>query len=272
MSSLDIATAFIRRNLESQQRKPLVVGIQGPQGSGKSYLASHLAQELSKEPSPLRVVVLSIDDLYLPHQGLVAVAKANPDNPLLKGRGQPGTHEIQLGVNLLHALYEGDAEVKLPSFDKSLFNGEGDRLPMDDTRVVKPPVVDVVILEGWFVGFQPISSDDLDMKWEQTWGKERALLGIPEGLCKKENVAQLNHNLNDYQRLWDLLTIFIQACLHPLESRFILTGKRTQLKPSAPESTSESLFSIVYEWRLEQEHYMKAHNGNKGMSDEGVKQ
>lgn len=225
MSSLDIAATFIRRNLESQQSKPLVVGIQGPQGSGKSYLASHLAQELSKEPSPLRVVVLSIDDLYLPHQGLVAVARAYPDNPLLKGRGQPGTHEIQLGVDILRALHEGDAEVKLPSFDKSLFNGEGDRLPMDDSRVVivKPPSVDVVIIEGWFVGFHPISPDDLDMKWDQTWGKERDLLGIPDGLCKKENVAQLNHNLNDYQRLWDLLTIFIQACFHPLEPRFILT-------------------------------------------------
>ena len=220
MSSLDIAATFIRRNLESRQKKPLVVGIQGPQGSGKSYLASRLAQELSKEPSPLRVVVLSIDDLYLPHQGLVAVAQANLDNPLLKGRGQPGTHEIQLGVDLLHALHEGVAEVKLPSFDKSLFNGEGDRLPMDDSRivVVKPPVVDVVIIEGWFVGFRPIPAHELDMIWEQTWWKERDLLGIPEGLCKKEDVTQLNHNLNEYQRLWDLLTALIQACLPPLTS------------------------------------------------------
>ena len=53
---------------------------------------------------------------------------------------------------------------------------------------------------------------------------------------------------------------------------FILTRGHIQLKPPVPESATQSLFSIVYEWRLEQEHYMKVNNGNRGMSDEGVKQ
>ena len=67
--------------------RPLFVGIQGPQGSGKSFLTSHLHQKLSSPPHSLSVVVLSIDDLYLPHVQLVALANANPENKLLRGRG-----------------------------------------------------------------------------------------------------------------------------------------------------------------------------------------
>ena len=36
-------------------------------------------------------------------------------------------------------------------------------------------------------------------------------------------------------------------------------------------SENRSKFSVVYKWRLEQEHYMKASNGGIGMSDDAVK-
>ncbi|KAF6760225.1 D-glycerate 3-kinase, partial [Ephemerocybe angulata] len=258
MSSLSIAANFILDQLTGCLARPLIAGIQGPQGSGKTFLASHLVQRLAASDSNLRMVVLSIDDLYLPHSGLQAVARSHPENPLLRGRGQPGTHDVQLGLDLLTALHEGRTKVRLPSFDKSLFDGEGDRLPMDDRRVVvvEPPAVDVIVLEGWFIGFQPISPELLDEKWERVWKREEARLGIPEGFCTKSNIAELNQNLVEYQALWDRLDIFIQASLSPIE----------------PEDDEDSPYSIIYQWRLEQEHAMKALNGNRGMADEAVRQ
>ena len=44
-----------------------------------------------------------------------------------------------------------------------------------------------------------------------------------------------------------------------------------QLKANPPSSSTQSRYSIVYKWRLEQELYMKAHNGGRGMSDSAVK-
>lgn len=33
----------------------------------------------------------------------------------------------------------------------------------------------------------------------------------------------------------------------------------------------ETPYSLIYKWRLQQEHNMKANNGGKGMTDEQVK-
>jgi len=136
---------------------PLFVAVQGPQGSGKTFLTSRLCEALASPPHSLSVAVLSIDDLYLPHAQLVAVAQANPENRLLQGRGQPGTHDVKLGTEILHRLkyvnepeHGHNAAVQIPSFDKSLFGGEGDRIEIGS--VVRPPI-DVVILEGWCVDF-----------------------------------------------------------------------------------------------------------------------
>jgi len=202
-------------------------------------------------------VVFSIDDLYLPHEALVSLAAAHPQNILWQGRGQPGTHDIDLGVKILSALKAGEHKVKLPQFDKSLFAGEGDRLAMDDDRVVvveQPPPPDIVIFEGWCVGFQPISEDTLLGRWDGVWKLERERLGLgEEEVGKLEDVKAINHELKDYLRLWSFFKVFVQ------------------LKPNPPASDTLSQYHVVYKWRLEQEHYMKAHNGGRGMSDAGVK-
>lgn len=212
-SALNIASNFIRDKLARHSARPLIVGLQGPQGSGKSFLSSRLREVLGRTPEPLRVVVLSIDDLYLPHSALKTLASQHPHNPLLKGRGQPGTHDVQLGIDLLSALRKGCSQVSLPSFDKSLFDGEGDRLPSHDERVivVEPPAVDVVILEGWCVGFHQIPLEKLDMRWEHVWKTERERLGIPDTFCTKLNILEMNANLSAYKPLWDMLDIFIQV-------------------------------------------------------------
>src|SRR6266571_3929252 len=169
-TTLGLASQHIIKHLGN--KRPLFAALQGPQGSGKTFLAAQLQTRLQSPPHSLRITVLSIDDLYLPHKDLVSLAAS--ENVLWKGRGLPGTHDIDLGVKIFSNLVSRDNSFELPRFDKSLFNGEGDRLPMDGTGpvIIQPPPVDVVILEGWLVGFHPISIDELLSRWHGVWKDE----------------------------------------------------------------------------------------------------
>ncbi|KAG6857198.1 hypothetical protein H0H87_008264 [Tephrocybe sp. NHM501043] len=245
---MDAVVGHIVGQIDPNPSVPLFVAIQGPQGSGKSYLSAQLKERLSQPPHSLNVALLSIDDLYLPHDGLVHLANQYPPNPLWAGRGQPGTHDVRLGVEILHKLRTRSEKVELPCFDKSLFNGEGDRLP---SGVAVESPVDVVILEGWCVGFCPISSQELATRWDGVWHDEIARLDLPNFVTKPD-LERVNETLNNYVELWSFFDIFVQ------------------IKP-APVLEYPSKYSIVYKWRLQQEHTMKATNGGRGMSDEGVK-
>ena len=249
--------------------RPLFVAFQGPQGSGKlhetllqhsltnaslykqgkTFLTSKLRDVLSEAPHGLSVAVLSIDDLYLPHSGLVEVATAYPHNKLLAGRGQPGTHDVPLGTKLLNELRtinepeKAGTSVRFPAFEKSLFGGEGDRV--EEGIVIEPPV-DVVILEGWCVGFCPIKESEIDTRYESTIPDLQGILDLKS--FQKENILEINAKLWEYVEWWSFFDCFIQV------------------RP--PEATP---YSFIYKWRLQQEHNMKAKNGGKGMSDEQVK-
>ncbi|KAJ7733547.1 P-loop containing nucleoside triphosphate hydrolase protein [Mycena maculata] len=248
MSALKPLLAHVLQAAAATATRPLFVALQGPQGSGKSYLSALLVSELRSHS--LNVALLSLDDIYLPHAGLVSLSETHPDNALWRGRGQPGTHDIPLGLQVLTQLRDGK-RVEIPRFEKSLFDGEGDRLPVgSEGAVVVAPPVDVVIFEGWCVGFYPVSSAELDARWDGAWAEERRHLGMGESM-RKEDVLQVNETLKEYIPLWDFFNTFVQ------------------LQPSP--SSEESPLSVIYNWRLEQEHHMKARNGGKGMTDAGVK-
>jgi len=211
-TTFEAVTAYILKQLS--YKKPLFVAIQGPQGSGKTYLSARLREYLTSEPHNLRAALLSIDDLYLSHAKLLDLAASKPHNPLWQGRGQPGTHDVALGISILEALKDGSQSVELPRFDKSLFNGQGDRLPMDGSgvRIKQPPAVDVVILEGWCVGFYPITQEELDKRWDGIWIEERDKLGLPgDTLCSKRDVERTNEALLQYSRLWNFFDTFIRV-------------------------------------------------------------
>jgi D-glycerate 3-kinase len=124
---------------------PLVVGVTGPQGSGKSAAAGALA--LLLRDRGLRTAILSLDDLYLT---LAERRRLAADvHPLLATRGVPGTHDVALGLALIESLGRAGATA-LPRFDKA----------MDDRRDpagwdVVPGPVDVILFEGWCVGARP---------------------------------------------------------------------------------------------------------------------
>ena len=103
--------AEVRRSLG----RPVVAGLCGSQGSGKSTMALFLKSLL--EGRGLKTAILSLDDLYLTleQRGRLGVDV----NPLLKTRGVPGTHDVGLGLALIDVLSDGGAEVSMPRFDKA---------------------------------------------------------------------------------------------------------------------------------------------------------
>lgn len=117
-------------------RRPLVVGVQGVHGSGKSRLCAQIECEFLG--SGMNVAVLSFDDFYLPRTRL--------GNAI---RGPPHTHDIELLAETISQLRS--KSVCVPVFDKTCMGGTGDRVGW---RTVEGPV-DLVLLRGWCAGFMP---------------------------------------------------------------------------------------------------------------------
>lgn len=225
-----------RKEHVKDHKGPLMVGLQGPQGCGKTTLCDALLQHLRDKG--LKVAVLSLDDLYRTHDGLKKVAGDHPNNPLLAGRGPPGTHDMELASsvldNIMH-INEGNGHVELPVFDKSLCEGEGDR--SEKTVPVDGPL-DVFVLEGWSMGFGPLTPSALKQRYEKKDGKY-----FPKHSL--ESLTDLNESLVEVsQKMYPHFSVLVQV-----------------------EPTS---YDYVFDWRLQQEHNMKKANGGKGMTDEQV--
>ena len=130
--------------------RPLVVGVNGAQGSGKSTLCKFL-EVLLVEHNQIGVT-LSLDDLYLTRAARLDMAATQ--HPLFATRGVPGTHDVALGMAILDRLLAGKS-ADLPVFDKA----RDDRAA--GTRRVDGPV-QVILLEGWCVGAVPQPWADLE--------------------------------------------------------------------------------------------------------------
>lgn len=201
----------------SKRLRPLFVGLQGPQGVGKTTLTRNLFKILEGPPHSLKLAILSLDDLYLSHSGLIRLAEKYPSNGLLQGRGQPGTHDVDLGETILDAfnhINDPDAKpVEIPIFDKSLFNGEGDRLP---SGIVVQPPVHVFILEGWSMGFYPLSSEELERKYQEITAKE-----VGDVVAGEPDVSSIirKHSLEDLLLVNTFLLKYVEK-LYPLFDAF----------------------------------------------------
>ena len=134
--------------------KPLLLGVNGAQGSGKSTLCRFL-QLILAEAYQYKVIGFSIDDLYLTRAERQRLGQEI--HPLLVTRGVPGTHDISLGQRILRALFDPTGKrVALPVFDKAL----DDRRPPAEWPIVDGPA-DIVIFEGWCVGAKPQAEMEL---------------------------------------------------------------------------------------------------------------
>jgi len=123
--------------------EPLVLGINGAQGSGKARLFNLLEVVLT-EAFDLRVVGMSIDDIYLTRAEREALARTV--HPMLLTRGVPGTHDVQLGLRLLTELKSAtdDQITRIPMFDKST-----DERCHEDAWHDFQGRADVIIFDGW---------------------------------------------------------------------------------------------------------------------------
>lgn len=134
---------------------PLLLGINGAQGTGKSTLADFL-RSATQHLFGWRTAVLSIDDFYLTQAERQKLGR--DVHPLFETRGVPGTHDTAMlttYLDRLEKLAEGESLI-LPKFDKA----NDDRAPKSDWTEVAGPV-DMIVLEGWCVGSQPQILDAL---------------------------------------------------------------------------------------------------------------
>lgn len=129
-------------SLHAARKAPLIIGINGAQGTGKSTLAKVLKTVL-EHSGHLKTTILSLDDLYFSQA--VRNDLALTVHPLLKTRGVPGTHDAIGGLKLLRQLRSGRATT-LPRFDKSIDTPT----PPEAWETILEPV-DVVLFEGWCI-------------------------------------------------------------------------------------------------------------------------
>jgi D-glycerate 3-kinase len=126
--------------------KPIIVAINGCQGSGKSTLTDYLKDYLENIHG-LKIANLSLDDFYFSQ--IERESLAEKIHPLFKTRGVPGTHDIKLAMQIIKQLVADSGTIKLPRFDKSTDNPFSN----DCWPEISTPV-DIVIFEGWCVGAQ----------------------------------------------------------------------------------------------------------------------
>lgn len=174
---------------EAASRKPLIVGVNGAQGSGKSTLCRFL--EVLLRPRGLRTVTLSLDDLYLSRSERAELAREV--HPLFATRGVPGTHAIGLGFDIVEDVLTG-RPFTLPRFDKAL----DDRAPQG-THVTGP--VDVLLIEGWCVGARPQSDAALTTPVNALEAEEDA-----DGIWR---YVVNRHLAGDYAKLFGLIDLLV---------------------------------------------------------------
>ncbi|KAF5010919.1 hypothetical protein FDECE_2947 [Fusarium decemcellulare] len=218
----------LKLHREEAPDRPFVIGLNGIQGAGKSTLVKALSVALEAQAVP--TLVCSIDEFYLTRKDQVALAESHPDNALVQHRGEPGTHDMPLAKAFFDALLKGEP-TKLPKYDKAISGGKGDRLPESEWKPVNQPghpKIQAIILEGWCVGFRPLTHGGVEARLNMT---NRTLKQH-----KLEHLLFINDKLAEYNSLTDLFDAFIQIDAEDL--------------------------GYVYGWRLEQEDHLREERGD----------
>jgi D-glycerate 3-kinase len=136
------------------KKKPLIIGLAGGQGTGKTTITSIISIILKKY-FKLDIFKISIDDFYKTRKQRALLSKNK--HSLLMTRGVPGTHDIDIMLNFFKKIKVKNFKIlKLPKFNK----GVDDRCKQSLWYKIQSKP-DVVILEGWCVGARSQNSKEL---------------------------------------------------------------------------------------------------------------
>ncbi len=209
---------------QNSASRPWLVAVNGSQGSGKSTLCDYLIawyrHSLGKQ-----CLSLSLDDFYLTAAERQRLAQ--DVHPLLRTRGVPGTHDMELLQSTLQRLLAGEP-ARIPRFDKAV----DDRRPEAQWDSVDG-TVDIILLEGWCIGAQ---------------AETEAELAEPVNLLeeREDSDGRWRHYVNS------VLASAFPPIYAQVDSWVMLRA------PS---------FDCVYRWRLEQEQKLAARRQGAGVMD-----
>ena len=213
--------------------RPLIQGILGGQGTGKTTLGAVLS--LILEHLGQTVCSISIDDIY---KTFAARQELKKNDPRLIWRGPPGTHDVELGLKVLRGIksQDDDASIEVPRFDKSAWNGEGDRT---HPEIITRPTI--VLFEGWFVGTRPIEPGEFDR--------------APDPIVTEDDrtfARDMNERLREYLPLWNELDQLM--VLYPTNYRMSQQWRREaeqKMKASGRDGMSDDQINqfVTYFWR-----------------------
>jgi len=207
-------------NLKKSSKKRIVIGISALPGTGKTTLGL-LIERLSLKMD-IKASVVSMDDFYLPFSEMNIAIK---DNPWNVSRGFPGSHSIYL-IEERILEWKNTGKFNYPVFDKALRNGLGDR------SCWKIDFPEILILEGWFLGVNQLSSHQISKEDVKP----------PLHKSEIEYRAKIQKNLNDYLKIWQLIE------------------KIWQISPKK--------FSYMDHWKSNQENEMLKIKGNALVDDQ----
>lgn len=203
---------------KAASREPLIVGINGAQGSGKTTVCKFL--EVLLRQRGLRAVTLSLDDLYLTHAERLQLAAEV--HPLFATRGPPGTHAVAMAFGIIEDVLAGRT-FEIPRFDKSC-----DDRSNEVTRITGP--VDVLLFEGWCIGAAPQPAEKLKRPINVLEAEED-----PDGVWR----TLVNHWLGeDYAKLFQLIDMLVMLKVDSFdavyENRLKQEQKLADLNPLGP--------------------------------------
>ena len=130
---------------KASKKKPLILGLSGGQGIGKTTISSIITLILKKY-FKLNIFQISIDDFYKTRKERFLLSKKI--HSLLMTRGVPGTHDINIMLNFFKRVKKNNFKsLKLPKFNKAI----DDRCKKSSWYTIKKRP-DIIIFEGWCVG------------------------------------------------------------------------------------------------------------------------
>ena len=229
--------ALTLKQARDRHPRPLIQGILGGQGTGKTTLSGLLSHILTA--MGYGTLGFSIDDLYKTYPDRQRLRQTDPR---LRWRGPPGTHDIDLGITVLDHLRQAQPEetVAVPRFDKSLHGGEGDRVAAEVVQGI-----DIVLFEGWFLGVRPLPSARLERQLDQAPDPIRTA-------ADRQFARDMNRQLTEYLPLWDRLDRLM--ILYPQDYRISKVWRqqaeqqmKAQGKPGMDDAQIEEF--VEYFWQ-----------------------